>query len=308
MPDGIRCTTINTLQVNLGRRCNLACSHCHLDCSPQRSEMMSEEIMESVVDVASTLEGTLVDITGGEPTIHQHFRAFVSKLRNSGSEVQVRTNLTALLDPAQNNLMQFMCDSSVGLVASLPCYMEENVRKQRGVGVYEKSIAALQRLNLLGYGTKATLPLHLVYNPGGDLLPASQSDLEESYREELNNRFGITFTRLMTITNMPIGRFQRQLIKEHKLETYLKMLEHAFNEKTLDRLMCRCQVCVDWDGRLYDCDFNLSLGCTVNHGAPDRIETFNENLLRCRRVVTGLHCFGCTAGAGSSCSGSLARQ
>jgi len=306
MPGGIRCTGVDTLQVNLGRHCNLACAHCHLDCSPRRSEMMDEKTMDAVVRIAGALSGALVDITGGEPTLHPRFRDLVIALRDADKKVQVRTNLTALLDPRLEGMMAFLCDRRVDVVASLPCYGEENVRAQRGAGVYEKSIETLQQLNALGYAKDDGPALHLVYNPGGPFLPGEQIELEDAYRSELGKRFGIAFTGLLTITNMPIGRFRTQLEREHQLEAYMGTLREAFNKETLDALMCRRQVCIDWDGRLYDCDFNLALGCAVDHGAPDRIAAFDAESLRDRRVVTGDHCFGCTAGHGSSCKGALA--
>ncbi len=305
MPDGIRCVGIETLQVNLGRRCNLACAHCHLDCSPRRDEMMGRRTMEAVVLAARNLETVLVDITGGEPILHPLFRTFVAALRDVGTQVQVRTNLAAFLEPNMRGMTEFLREKQVSVVGSLPCYLEENVRAQRGAGVYAKSIQALRNLNALGYGTEDGPPLYLVYNPGGSALPGGQPELEDAYREELRKRFGITFTGLFTITNMPLGRFRARLVRERRLGAYLETLKRAFNKDTLGDLMCRRQVCVDWDGRIYDCDFNLALGYTVDHGAANRIDAFDADALRCRRVVTDEHCFGCTAGSGSSCSGAL---
>jgi len=307
MPEGLCCDHIEILQVNIGRNCNLACAHCHLDCSPARTEMMGEATMDRVVKIATRLGGAFVDITGGEPTLHARFVEFVTALRNAGKDVQVRTNLTALLEPGLENMTRFLCEQRVAVVASMPCYLEENVRAQRGKGVYEASVKALQTLNALGYGMENGLPLDLVYNPGDAVLPGGQSELEAAYREEFWKRHGISFTHLFTIINMPIGRFRRQLERTHQLETYMHTLKEGFNAETLDGLMCRRQICVDWDGRLYDCDFNLALGCAVNHGAPDTITRFDYDALRTRRVVTGEHCFGCTAGAGSSCGGALSK-
>ena len=200
---------------------------------------------------------------------------------------------------------EFFQEHQVQLVASLPCYLEENVCAQRGKGVYEKSIAAIRRLNALGYGSDPDLPLHVVYNPGGPFLPPPQSALEENYRRELGNRFGITFTRLLTITNMPLGRFRMHLSHLGQERNYLTLLRKSFNPDTLSGLMCRYQISIGWDGTLYDCDFNLALGLPVNHGAPDHIKSFRVADLKARRIVTGEHCFGCTAGAGSSCGGAL---
>jgi radical SAM/Cys-rich protein len=202
-------------------------------------------------------------------------------------------------------LPEFLRNHQVQLVASLPCYLEENVRAQRGEGVYAKSIEAIKRLNALGYGTGSGLPLNLVYNPGGPFLPSSQSALEEDYRRELHQRFGITFTHLLTITNMPLGRFRLELIQQNQERNYLDLLRKSFNPQTVNGLMCRHQISVGWDGTLYDCDFNLALGLPVNHGAPDHIRSFKPEDLKMRRVVTGEHCFTCTAGSGSSCGGAL---
>jgi radical SAM/Cys-rich protein len=200
---------------------------------------------------------------------------------------------------------EFLRDHRVSLVASLPCYMEENVRAQRGEGVYEKSITAIKRLNSLGYGVAPNLPFDLVYNPGGPFLPPEQEKLEAEYRRELSARFGITFTRLLTITNLPIGRFRMELCRQNQAESYWQLLQNSFNPNTVDGLMCRHQLSVGWDGTLYDCDFNLALALPVDHGAPDHIHYFDLPDLVRRRIVTGRHCFGCTAGFGSSCGGAL---
>jgi radical SAM/Cys-rich protein len=200
---------------------------------------------------------------------------------------------------------EFFREHEVQLVASMPCYLEENVRAQRGAGVYEKSIEAIKRLNAIGYGRDPGLPLNLVYNPGGAFLPSPQSALEEDYRRELGQRFGIVFTHLLTITNMSLGRFRTELSRQDKEQDYLRLLRDSFNPQTVGGLMCRRQLSVGWDGTLFDCDFNLALGLPVNHGAPDHIRFFNMGDLQTRRIVTGEHCFGCTAGAGSSCGGAL---
>jgi radical SAM/Cys-rich protein len=203
------------------------------------------------------------------------------------------------------DLPEFFREHQIQLVASMPCYLEENVCAQRGNGVYEKSIAAMKRLNILGYGSGDTLPLSLVYNPGGPFLPPSQANLEGDYRRELGLRFGIQFTHLLTITNMALGRFEKKLDRENQRRSYLQLLHDSFNPDTVGGLMCRHQISVGWDGTLYDCDFNLALRLPVNHGAPDHIRSFSPEELRTRRIVTGEHCFGCTAGAGSSCGGAL---
>jgi radical SAM/Cys-rich protein len=216
-------------------------------------------------------------------------------------------NLTVLLEPGMEEIPELFRDHKIRLVASMPCYLEENVCAQRGKGAYEKSIEAIKRLNALGYGSNPDLPLNLVYNPAGAFLPPSQSALEEDYRRELGNRFGITFTRLLTITNMPLGRFRMQLHHQKQEGNYIELLRKSFNPQTVEGLMCRHQLSVGWEGTLYDCDFNLALRLPVDHGAPDHIISFDLIDLTKRRIVTGDHCFGCTAGSGSSCSGALVR-
>jgi radical SAM/Cys-rich protein len=302
---GLHSLVIETLQVNLGLRCNQQCTHCHLEASPHRSEMMEWSIMRQVLEAARSFGCGRIDLTGGAPELNPHFRRFVEALCQDGHPVQVRTNLTLLLEPGLGEIPRFFRDHQVQLVASLPCYLEENVRAQRGKGVYEKSMEAIRRLNALGYGSEPNLPLNLVYNPGGPSLPPPQSALEEDYRRELKSRFGINFTRLFTITNVPLGRFRAELSRQNQERDYLHLLRESFNRKTVAGLMCRHQISVGWDGTLYDCDFNLALGLPVNHGAPDHIQSFKPSALMKRRIVTGEHCFACTAGSGSSCGGAL---
>lgn len=296
---------LNILQVNLGLRCNQTCRHCHVNASPHRTEQMERPIMERVVEVASKTGCRQVDITGGAPELHPNFRWFVEALRRDGRNVQVRTNLTVHLEPGMEDLLEFFREHRLALVASLPCYLEENVNAQRGKGVYGKSISVLRRLNGLGYGEDPDLPLKIVYNPGGSFLPPLQAALEEDYRRELGERFGIAFTGLIAIINMPIGRFLDDLRSRNQEEAYRRLLRESFNPGTVQGLMCRHQISVGWDGRLFDCDFNLALGLPVNHGAPDHIMDFDPSILSERRIVTGIHCFGCTAGSGSSCGGAL---
>ena len=303
--EGLHSVKIEIIQVNLGLLCNQRCAHCHLEASPQRDEIMEWDVMELVLEAAKSARCQLVDLTGGAPELNPHFGRFVSALRREGHQVKVRTNLTVLLEPGMEELPEFFQHHQVQLVASLPCYLEENVCAQRGKGVYEKSIAAIKRLNALGYGSHPELPLSLVYNPGGPFLPPPQSALEEDYRRELGQRFNIMFTHLLTIANMPLGRFGTELIRKKEQEDYMRLLRKSFNPQTVKGLMCCRQLSVGWDGTLYDCDFNLALGLPVNHGAPDHIRSFRSKELRTRRIVTGEHCFGCTAGAGSSCGGAL---
>jgi len=303
--DGLQSQKIETLQVNLGLQCNQQCNHCHLGASPGRKEMMEWPVMELVLEACKRARCQLVDLTGGAPELNPNFRRFVTALCRGGHRVQVRTNLTVLLEPGMEQMPEFLREHQIRLVASMPCYLEENVCAQRGPGVYGKSVAVIKRLNGLGYGYESFLPLNLVYNPGGPFLPPPQSALEEDYRRELASRFGIVFTHLLTITNMPLGRFRTELARENKEQDYLRLLRKSFNPQTVGGLMCRRQLSVGWDGTLFDCDFNLALGLPVNHGAPDHIQSFKLEGLEIRRIVTGEHCFGCTAGSGSSCGGAL---
>jgi radical SAM/Cys-rich protein len=304
--EGLHSQRIETLQVNIGLRCNQQCMHCHLEGSPDRNEAMEWSLMEMVLNAAGKARFRLVDLTGGAPDLHPHVCRFVAALRKEGVQVRVRTNLTVLMEPGMEKIPEFLQKHRVRLVASLPCYLEENVRAQRGAGAFEKSIGAMRRLNAVGYGREPALSLDLVYNPAGAFLPPAQPLLEEVYRRELGSRFGIFFTRVLTITNMPLGRFGNELDRQHQRESYLRLLRTSFNPRTVTGLMCRHQLSIGWDGTLYDCDFNLALRLPVNHGAPDHIHDFRTAELRKRRIVTGEHCFGCTAGAGSSCGGALA--
>ncbi len=303
--EGLKSQAIDILQINLGLKCNQQCMHCHHEASPIRLETMEWPVMELVLTAVDNSRSRRVDLTGGAPELNPYFCRFVNALREKGCSVQVRTNLTAFLEPGMDDLPEFLKEHEVQLVASLPCYTEENVCTQRGEGVYGKSITAIRRLNAFGYGLEPALPLNLVYNPGGPFLPSHQIALEEDYRRELGGRFGISFTHLLTITNMPLGRFRKQLVRDNRGEAYLLLLKESFNPETIPGLMCRHQISVGWDGALYDCDFNLALGIPLNHGGPDHIRSFSYVELEKRRIMTGEHCFGCTAGAGSSCSGSI---
>jgi radical SAM/Cys-rich protein len=303
--EGLRGLDIGIIQVNLGLRCNQSCAHCHVAASPNRTEMMSWRTMEAIAELAVGAGAELVDLTGGAPELHPDFRRFVTLLREHDLTVQVRTNLSVLLEPGMKEMPEFFRANGIRLAASMPCYLEENVRAQRGGGVYDKSVEAIRRLNELGYGSDPELPLDLVYNPGGPFLPPDQSALQADYKRELGERFGISFTRLLTIANMPIGRFLARLRAEEQERSYMELLRGSFNADTLDELMCRHQINIGWDGTIYDCDFNLALGLPVDHGAPDHIKSFDKSALAKRRIVTGEHCYGCTAGGGSSCRGAL---
>jgi radical SAM/Cys-rich protein len=296
---------ISTIQVNVGLKCNQQCVHCHVAASPKRSESMSWYVMELIIGVARRAKCRLVDITGGAPELNPHLCRFVETIGRLNIPVMVRTNLTVLLTPGMETMPRFYRDHKVQLVASLPCYLEENVDRQRGAGVYEKSIQAIRLLNEIGYGREEGLSLSLVYNPVGPHLPPNQSALEADYKRELKAKYDIEFTNLITITNMPIGRYIGDLRKQSKLDDYMQLLKEAFNPATIEGLMCRHQINVDWEGNIYDCDFNLALNMSVDHGAPTHIRDFDPSVHAKRRIVTGNHCFGCTAGCGSSCGGAL---
>jgi radical SAM/Cys-rich protein len=299
----LTCLDLRTIQINLGFTCNQTCEHCHVDASPARTEQMSCATMQTILSVTGKLPPLLIDITGGAPELHPHLEKFLRNLVQQHHRVQLRTNLTILLDPPYQHLPKLYKELGIELVASLPCYLEEEVRLQRGVGVFEKSIKALQLLNKIGYGTTQTLPLTLVFNPLEPVLPPEQKTLENEYRTYLAEHFNIRFTRLITLTNMPIGRFLNVL--QGRKPQYIRMLKESFNPETLSSLMCRHQINIGWDGALYDCDFNLGVGLPVTTGVPCDIKHFDESALSTRKIATATHCFGCTAGHGSSCGGAL---
>ena len=297
---------LSIVQVNIGLVCNLECEHCHVVSSPRRTEEMPWEIMEEVIRVADGVQPEMVDITGGAPEMNPNFRRFVSTLVGHGHTVQVRTNLTIFFEPGYEWIPAFFREQGVHLVASLPCYLEDNVDTQRGSGVYNSSVKALQVLNELGYGREPHLPLHLVYNPVGAHLPPAQAGLEADYRAHLGEQFGIEFTSLFTITNMPIGRWRAELKRDGGFSEYMELLQENFNPSTVEPLMCRHQIEIGWDGTLYDCDFHLAHRVPVGPDIPRHVRDFDPELHQQRRVVTRDYCFGCTAGAGSSCGGALA--
>lgn len=297
---------VDVLQVNVGKVCNQTCHHCHVDAGPDRRESMSRETAEAVVRVLASTDIRTLDITGGAPEMNPHFRYLVEQARRLGRHVIDRCNLTILLAPGFEYLPKFLAANHVEIVASLPCYLEENCDRQRGKGVFRRSIDALTRLNELGYGRRdSSLSLVLVYNPVGPSLPPAQSQLESNYRRELRDRFGIEFTRLYTITNMPISRFLDDLLRTGEYDRYLQTLVDAFNPDAAHGVMCRTMISVDWRGRLYDCDFNQMLELPVQSQKSRSIHDFDVHELSHRRIATGRHCFGCTAGAGSGCQGSL---
>jgi radical SAM/Cys-rich protein len=292
---------LTTLQVNLGKRCNQACHHCHVDAGPKRTEMMTRETAEKVLElVAKNPAIALVEL-------NRNFRWLASESHRLGRRVIDRCNLTVLGEPGQEDLAEFLAGHQIEIVASLPCYGPENVDKQRGRGVFERSVAALRRLNALGYGTAGSrLRLDLVYNPVGAFLPPPQAKLEVEYRERLGSDLGIVFHRLLTITNMPINRFAEDLARSGQADAYMGLLVNHFNPATVPGLMCRSLVSVGYDGRLYDCDFNQMLELPRGAGPQTIWEVDSLDSFTGAAIATGAHCFGCTAGAGSSCDGSLA--
>jgi len=304
----VRRGRVETLQVNLGFRCNQSCVHCHVDAGPKRLETMSTDTSQAVIELARRLDVRTLDLTGGAPELHESFRYLVREAWHLGMEVIDRCNLTILSEAGQEDLADFLGEHRVRVVASLPCYLEENVDRQRGGGVFARSVAGLQRLNALGYGMEGTgLTLDLVFNPQGAALPPPEAALEEDYRRELNERYGIRFNRLRCIANMPIKRFGSWLLSRGEFESYLSLLKSAHCDANLERVMCRSLLSVDWRGRVFDCDFNqmLDLPLENKEGGALHIREVTRQLLAGRRVVVGEHCYGCTAGQGSSCGGAL---
>jgi len=307
----IRRHAVQTLQVNLGYRCNQSCLHCHVNAGPSRKEMMDEADLALIPPVLLARGITALDLTGGAPELHPGFRRLVTQARALGVKVIDRCNLTVLLEPGQENLPEFLAAQGVEVVASLPCYTADNVDRQRGEGVFEKSIAALRRLNALGYGQPGSaLALHLVYNPQGPRLPGSQVGLQSDYQRQLEEHFGVVFSQLFTLVNMPIQRFGSSLISKGQFNQYMQLLQENFRAENLDHVMCRDLISVDWQGFLYDCDFNqqlgLPLGAKPGEDAPRR---HLRDLLRGdfadSAICVADHCYGCTAGQGSSCGGAL---
>jgi radical SAM/Cys-rich protein len=303
----LRTGEVETLQLNLGRLCNLSCRHCHLEAGPERGqELMSEEVLTACLGLLDRLGAATVDLTGGAPELHPRFRALVDALIARGVRVIDRCNLAVLLLTDQADLPEWLAERGVEIVASLPCYLEENVDGQRGAGAFAASVVALRELKAAGYGQgDPARVLTLAVNPLGDYLPPAQADLEDVFREELAGRHGVTFDRLVTMTNMPIGRFGRWLESEGQGQSYWELLIDSFNPACVEGLMCRHTLSVSWEGRLFDCDFNQALGQEIDWGPQGRVplEAVTAAHLRRRPVRTGPHCFGCTAGFGSSCQG-----
>jgi radical SAM/Cys-rich protein len=303
----LRAGAIEIFQINVGKRCNQVCSHCHVDAGPDRTEVMTRETAALCIEALRRSDIPRVDLTGGAPELNPSFRWLVEQATALGRHVMDRCNLTVLLLPEQEDLIDFLARHKVQVICSLPYYQERETDRQRGHGVFQRSIEALHKLNAAGYGREGSgLTLDLVYNPVGAFLPASQKSLEAEFKSRLGRQFGVTFNSLYTITNMPISRFLEFLLDSGNYERYMDRLVQAFNPAAIDALMCRNTLSVGWDGTLYDCDFNNMLDLGLAPGAPPHIRDFNPAALEGRRIVTGRHCYGCTAGAGSSCGGAIA--
>lgn len=303
----LRRTRPEILQVNVGKICNLTCVHCHVNAGPKRKEVMTRETVDRVIGWLARTEIPTVDLTGGAPEMIPDFRYFIQRVGalETPRHVIDRCNLTILLEPGYDGLAEFMAANKVEIIASMPCYTPENVNAQRGEGVFDGSIKALQLLNSLGYGTIVDLPLHLVYNPVGPFLPGPQTELEADYKRELKEHFGIAFNKLYTITNLPIARFASFLRHNNQLDEYMTLLINSFNPATIDGLMCRNTISVGWRGEVYDCDFNQQLDMQWENGKPIFLWDVDPDETDNRPIMTGDHCFGCTAGAGSSCGGAI---
>ena len=307
----LRRTKTEVLQINVGKLCNLVCVHCHVNAGPKRKEIMTRETIDRVIDWLAKTDIPVVDLTGGAPEMIPDFRYFVERVcaLEPTRHVIDRCNLTILLESGYEDLAEFLVKRKVEIIASMPCYTPENVNAQRGEGVFEGSIKALKLLNRLGYGVAGDLPLHLVYNPVGAFLPPPQAELEADFKRELAGNFGVVFNNLYTITNLPIARFAAYLRHNNKLDEYMQLLVDAFNPATVDGLMCRSTISVGWRGELYDCDFNQQLDMQwsrSNGGSkPLFLWDVDPTEIAGREIMTGKHCFGCTAGAGSSCGGAL---
>lgn len=306
-------TGVKVLQVNLGYLCNLSCTHCHVNAGPKRTELASEETIEDILAYLHTHDIRTLDITGGAPEMNPHFKYLVEQARRKNIEVIDRCNLTILLERGYEDLADFLADQSVIVVASLPCYQEQNVSEQRGKGVFDRSIEALQNLNRLGYGKKPNLKLNLVYNPNGAFLPPSQETLEASYKHALAENFNIHFNELLTITNMPIARFGSMLLSKGMFDSYMQLLRESYSAKNLDGVMCRDLISVDWQGYVYDCDFNQMLNWPLEYcgdliGSDKKrlhLKDIMSHSLSGNPIVIGEHCYACAAGQGSSCGGAL---
>ena len=302
----LKAEKINMFQINFGKLCNQVCMHCHVGAGPNRTEIINKEVLALCITIIKQNKIPSVDITGGAPEMNLHFKWFINECRKMNVHIKVRTNLSIMLEKDYDDIPQFLKDNNVEIIASLPCYTMENVDKQRGKGIYAKSIEVLKRLNNLEYGNiDSTLKLNLVYNPGGAFLPGDQKSLESDYKQKLNADYGIRFNNLYTITNMPIGRFLQFLSTKGEYINYMNLLINSFNPNAASNVMCKDTISIGWDSTIYDCDFNQMLSLRCNHGAPCHLKDYESELMNYRRIVTGIHCYGCTAGMGSSCCGIL---
>ncbi|MGK0187393.1 MAG: radical SAM/Cys-rich protein [Verrucomicrobiales bacterium] len=307
--DGLKLarTAPRVLQINVGKLCNLTCIHCHVNAGPARKEIMTRETVDRILSWVRGTRIQVVDLTGGAPEMIPDFRYLVDELAKDGRHIMDRCNLTILLEDGYGDLPEFMRERNVEIVASMPCYQPDNVTAQRGEGVFDSSIEALQLLNATGYGGEGGLPLNLVYNPVGASLPPDEAELEADYKGALMEHFGIQFHRLYAITNMPVSRFSSWLKNNGQLQDYMALLVQNFNPSSIDGLMCRDTISVDWQGYVYDCDFNQQLGMQLKGSESNGLPLWELELEAFRQtpILTGSHCFGCTAGAGSSCGGAL---
>ena len=305
--NGLNRRAINALQINLGRYCNLACIHCHVESGPTRTEVMNRETVDDVLRFLASSNISALDITGGAPELNPNFDYLVESAVGLGRHVMDRCNLTVILEPGKDYLPEFFKRHGVELICSLPCYSEENVDRQRGKGTFELSIRALQMLNAIGYGRDDNLVLNLVYNPVGPHLPPAQEKLEKDYKNILNEQFGVVFNQLFCLTNMPITRYATHLKLRGEYDSYMNLLESSFNRSTLEQVMCRNLISIGWEGLVYDCDFNQMLNLPIRDraGKPLHISSLPIEQVRNHAITVGNHCYACTAGAGSSCGGTL---
>jgi radical SAM/Cys-rich protein len=301
----LRRANTEILQINTGKLCNLTCSHCHVNAGPARKEIITRTTLDRILDWLAPTPIPTVDLTGGAPEMIPDFKYLITSLRAQRRRIIDRCNLTILNEPGYEDMAAFLAENHVEIVASMPCYTPDNVNAQRGDGVFDGSITGLKKLNALGYGTHPDLPLDLVYNPLGASLPGPQAELEADYKRELASHFGITFRHLYTITNMPIARFASWLRHNGKYVEYMDTLRQAFNPTTVDALMCRNTLNIGWQGEVYDCDFNQQLGLQWREPKPVYLWDVDPGTLENRDIQVGDHCYGCTAGSGSSCGGAL---
>ncbi len=302
---GLKRNKLLDLQINVGKLCNQACTHCHVDAGPKRLEIMNWQTMSRIVEWANENKIVSVDITGGAPELNPDFRAFVLEFRKLGIHVISRCNLTVLFEDGQHDLADWYAANHIQLVCSLPCYTQDNTDKQRGKGVFEKSITALQLLNGVGYGSDPDLQLDLVYNPGGAFLPPEQGQLEIDYKQRLFTDYGIIFNKLYALANLPVSRFEHSLTRDGEFNDYMQLLLENFNPRTIENVMCKSLISVDWTGKVYDCDFNQMLELPLADKGPVHLWEISAQALYNQKIATRYHCFGCTAGSGSSCGGAL---